>query len=331
MGDIKPQSDIFFQIRNGARATVAMLAAMKLDLFSPLKEGPLNTEQLAEKLSVNPAKLGALLYALVVAGLLTENAGTFANTPESDVYLVKGRQDYMGDTFKIWHSNLLASLKTAETIQSGVPQSLYDWSNMPEDELRSLFEGMSANDSVFARRLSAKYDFSTCRRLLDAGGGSGGLAIAMTRIHPGLMATVVDLPAVTPITRQFVSEAAASEKVEVLTADIRSDPIPGLYDAAILSAVLQTLSADDAAAVIKNVAKALKPGGWLYIFGSGMLNNSRLSPKSAVEFNLVFINVYEHGQSYTENEHRQWLSEAGFVDINVRLDEFTIRARKKAD
>jgi hypothetical protein len=95
--------------------------------------------------------------------------------------------------------------------------------------------------------------------------------------------------------------------------------------------VIQTLSAIEAQQVIKNVGKVINPRGWLYIFGGGMLENSRLSPKSAVEWNLVYINTYDNGQSYTEDEYRDWLGEAGFEDINFRLEEFTITARKRAE
>jgi hypothetical protein len=271
------------------------------------------------------------LYALVIAGLLTEEDGAFSNTPETDEFLVKGKVGYLGDTHKIWYSNLLASLKTAETIRTGIPQTKYDWANMAEGELKALFEGMSAHDVAFANWLAAQYDFSQCRRLLDAGGGSGTLAISMTQIHPHLTATVVDLPEVTPITEQFVMDADASGRVKVVSADLTCDPIPGMHDVAILSSVIQTLSAEKARQVINNVGKVINPGGWLYIFGGGMLENSRLSPKSAVEWNLVFINTYENGQSYTEDEHSDWLGEAGFEDLNFRLEEFTITARKQAE
>jgi SAM-dependent methyltransferase len=190
---------------------------------------------------------------------------------------------------------------------------------------------MSAQDVAFANWLSAQYDFSQCRRLLDAGGGSGTLAIAMTQIHPHLTATVVDLPEVTPITEQFVMDADATGRVKVVSADLTCDPIPGMYDVAILSSVIQTLSTEEARQVTNNVGKVIKPGGWLYIFGGGMLENSRLSPKSAVEWNLVFINTYDKGQSHTEDEHRDWLREAGFEDLNFRYEEFAITARKKGD
>ena len=53
MSEQTPQPDIFYQIRNQTRATAAMLAGMKLDLFTPLKDGPLNPEQLASMLGVN--------------------------------------------------------------------------------------------------------------------------------------------------------------------------------------------------------------------------------------------------------------------------------------
>ena len=331
MGEQTPSPDIFHQIKNGARATAAMLAGMNLDLFTPLKDGPLNAGQLASKLGVNASKLGPLLYTLVIAGLLTEEDGAFSNTPETDEFLVKGKVGYLGDSHKIWHSNLLASLKTAETIRTGVPQAKYDWTNMDEGELKVLYEGMSANDVAFAKWLSTQYDFSQCRRFLDAGGGSGTLAISMTQIHPHLTATVVDLPEVTPITEQFVMDADASGRVKVVSADLTCDPIPDMYDVAILSSVIQTISAEDARQVINNVGKVINPGGWLYIFGGGMLENSRLSPKTAVEWNLVFINTYDNGQSYTEDEHRDWLREAGFEDLTFRYEDFSITARKQAD
>ncbi|MBW8011738.1 MAG: methyltransferase domain-containing protein [Chloroflexi bacterium] len=331
MSEQTPKSDIFYQIKNGTRATAAMLAGMKLDLFTPLKDGPLPAVQLATKLGVDAGKLGPLLYALVVAGLLTEQDGTFSNTPETDAFLVKGKVGYLGDAHKIWYSNLLASLQTADTIRAGVPQAKYDWTNMAAGELKALHEGMAASDVAFANQLSAKYDFSQCRRLLDAGGGSGTFAITMTQIHPHLNATVVDLPEVTPITEQFVMDADASSRVKVVPADLTRDPLPGMYDVAILSSVIQTLSAEAAQQVINNVGKVINPGGWLYIFGGGMLDNSRLSPKTAVEWNLVFINTYDGGQSYTEEEHQDWLTEAGFEDFKFKPKEFTITARKRAD
>jgi hypothetical protein len=49
-----------------------------------------------------------------------------------------------------------------------------------------------------------------------------------------------------------------------------------------------------------------------------VLDDSRLAPTNAVGINLVFLSIYDGGQSYTEGEHRGWLAEAGFGQVEVR-------------
>ena len=96
---------------------------------------------------------------------------------------------------------------------------------------------------------------------------------------------------------------------------------PGLLDApatrdrfrregAILRSVLQVMSAVDALATLRNVVAALAPGGTLYVVGR-MLDDTRLSPLEAVAVNVMFLNVYEDGQAYTESEYRAWFATAG--------------------
>jgi hypothetical protein len=58
-------------------------------------------------------------------------------------------------------------------------------------------------------------------------------------------------------------------------------------------------------------------GGWLFIVGH-VLEDDRLAPAEALYLNLAFLSLYDEGQSYTEREHRMWLAEAGFADIDVR-------------
>ena len=78
--------------------------------------------------------------------------------------------------------------------------------------------------------------------------------------------------------------------------------------------VARGMSPEDARLAVKNIGAALSPGGSIYIIGQ-ILDDSRTSPAEAVWFNLNFINTFDAGESYTEHEHREWLSEAGFVDI----------------
>src|SRR5215467_15149882 len=98
----------------------AMLAGMQLDVFTPLKDGPLTAVQLAEVLRVNAEKLSRLLYALVTAHLLTVEGDHFANTPEATHFMVKGKPTYLGGRHENFSETWEALLHTAETIRTGI-------------------------------------------------------------------------------------------------------------------------------------------------------------------------------------------------------------------
>jgi len=309
----------------------AMLAGMQLDLFTPLKDNAMTTGQIAGVLGVGSAKLRPLLYALVAAGLLDVEGELFVNTDEANRFLVRGSPSCMVDSHELHSAMWKAILKTAESIRTGVPQAKYDYSAMSKDELEQFFRGEHPGAVAAGRDLVARYDFSSYRTLLDVGGGSGGLAIAVTEAYPHIQATVVDLPTVTPITSRFIEEADACDRVQVVAADMLWDSLPGPYDIVALFSLIQVLSPDNARRMIKNVSKVVNPGGIIFIGGSGIIDNSRTSPPVRVGLNLVFINVYDEGQAYTEQEHRDWLTEASFEDfqrINLSEGRSIITARK---
>jgi SAM-dependent methyltransferase len=297
----------------------ALLAGMKLDLFTPLKDGPLSSKEIAGAIGVGEAKLKPLLYALAATELLTVEEGRFANTPEADTYLVRGRPAYMGQRHELWSWLWDAELQTAESVSTGIPQAKYDFTAMSEKELEAFYRGTIAGAAASGRDLLELIDFSVVTSLLDAGGGSGGLSIAITEACPHLQATVIDQSTVTPFTRRFVESVGQSDSINIVSGDIVRHPITGQFDAAVMRAVVQVLSSQDARAAIRNVGAAIKPGGFIAILGIGIIDDSRLSPPGAVAYNLVFVNVYDEGQAYTEGEYTEWLEAAGFIDVQRRL------------
>ena len=160
--------------------------------------------------------------------------------------------------------------------------------------------------------LVARYDFSGHRELLDVGGRTGGLTFAVLEAHPHIRGTVVDLPATTPVTQQYVEEAGLAGRVRVVAADVVEDRLEGSFDVAVLKNFIQVLNPDQARRALRNVGRVVVPGGAIYILGS-VLDDSRLSPPEAVASNLNFLNIYDGGQAYTEGEYRDWLTEAGFA------------------
>lgn len=293
---------------------LALLAGMQLDVFTPLAAGPRAAADLATALGVRADKLAPLLYALVTAGLLSHADGLFANTAEAAEFLVRGAPRYLGGSAAAYADLWSATLHTAESIRTGIPQVRHDFARMSHAELSAFIRGIDAGAAATARRLCKDYDLAGYRRLLDAGGGAGGIALALVRSCPDLLATVAELPAVARITRACVAEAGLQARVEVLETDLTQAVPSGTYDLIVLRSVLQVLSAAEAAAVVRHVVAALAPGGRLFVIGR-MLDDSRLSPLDAVAVNVMFLNVYDHGRAWTESEYRGWLQAAGLTDI----------------
>jgi ubiquinone/menaquinone biosynthesis C-methylase UbiE len=311
MTSTAPRPETIERLASAVYPSFAMLAGMQLDLFTPLKDGPMSAEQLAKALNVRPDKLKPLLYALVAAGLLTVRDDRFSNTSEADHFLVRGKPTYMGGSHEGSSRRWNAALKTEQTIRTGSPQARIDFSAMSGEEAESQYRGLHAEAVAAGRDLVVRYDFSSYHRLLDVGGGSGGLAITVAEACPHLRATVADFPTVTPVTRRYVGEAGITDRVEVQTADAVNGPLIGSFDVAVLARLIQVLSPDQARRTLKNVSQVIEAGGAIYILGQ-VIDNSRISPLETVGVNLFFLNAYDEGQAYTEQEHRDWLTEAGF-------------------
>ena len=316
MSNSSPSPDTIERYDSALLPALALLAGRQLDLFTRLKDDPMSAEGIAEALGVNASKLELLLYALAAAGVLTVDARLFSNTPEANHFLVRGEPNYIGGgrDIDLWAHLLGTVLKTADSVRTGCPQARHDYRNMPAEELERFFRKLHPGALAAGRDLVSRYDFSSCRRMLDVGGGSGGLAIAVMEACPHICATIVDLPTVTPFTQQFVNESSAKDRLRVLTADVVNEKLTGSYNLAVLKAFTQTLSRNGIRGALGNVSNVIEPGGTVCILAH-ILDDSRLSPSETAVFNLVFLNIYEDGQAYTVSEYYEWLEEAGFGEV----------------
>jgi precorrin-6B methylase 2 len=128
------------------------------------------------------------------------------------------------------------------------------------------------------RDLIAKFEFTSYRTLLDVGGGTGGVAIAITEACPGIRATVADLPNVVPVAQSFVEEAGAAGRVQVMAANAAEGSLTGSFDVAVLRNFIQVLSPSQARLALRSVIQAIRPGGAIYVLGS-IIDDSRISPR----------------------------------------------------
>ena len=304
--------EIINSLADAVFPAMAMLAGMKLDVFTPLKDGPLTTGEIAAEIGVPPRQLGPLLYALVEAELLVVENDRFTNTDEAARFLVKCAPGYIGARHLSFARQWSGLVKTADSIKSDGPQARLDFSSMSPEELENFYSGSIAAARAAGRGLAERYDFSAFRRLVDVAGGSGGVAVGVTESCPNIQATVVDLPSTIPHTQKYLDTAGALGRIGVHAANVVEGPFPGSYDVAVLKSFIQVLSPHHAKKALRHVNQSLEPGGTLFILGT-ILDDSRLTPSFAVKSNLSYLNIYDEGRAYTEGEYRDWLEEAGFI------------------
>lgn len=304
------------RLTDGAMAAFAALAGMQLDVFSPLKEGPKTAQQIAEDIGADSNKLSLLLYALVVAELLTVKDGLFANTQEADTFLVQGLQTYVGGRhvglLKRWQD----AFSTADSIRKGKAEAKLNFSEMPEVEFEEFLLGLHPQAKYAGLTLTERFDLSSHRRMLEVGAGLGGVAQVVVNAQPQITAVLVDFPAVTAVAKKSLAEAGLADRISVEPANAITDSLGGPFDLAVMKSLIQVLSPDEAQQMLTNVSRSLEPGGSLYVIGR-IIEDSRIQPASAVLYNVTFLNVYDGGQAYTESEYRNWLTSAGFGNIEI--------------
>ena len=198
-----PPLSVIIRHERAILPAMAMLAGMQLDVFTPLKDGPLTSTEVAGAIGVHSAKLAPLLYALVAADLLTVQDDRFSNTPEADAYFVRGRPTYMAESRQLFYADIWqALLRTADSIRTGAPQHKHDFYGMSEEEMVTFFRGQHFYTVASGEQLARIYDLSSYRHMLDVGTGSGGVSIGVARRVADLEITAVDLPKVIPVTRR---------------------------------------------------------------------------------------------------------------------------------
>ena len=139
-----PKPIMIGQLSNALHPSFAFLAGCQLDVFSPLANGSLSTEELADSLGVNPVKLKPLLYALVGAGLISMNGDEFSNTDEANHYLVKGKPTYIGGMHELLSTMWEAEMQTADSIRVGKPLAKRDYALSTKEELEKVFPRTSS-------------------------------------------------------------------------------------------------------------------------------------------------------------------------------------------
>lgn len=294
---------------------LALRAGLDLGIFTRLGGGAMTADSLGVALAVEPDRLSRLLYALASIELLEVRDGRFRNSAEAAAFLDGSSATYRGGDHALLRELWGADLLTADSLRENRPAALHDFSEAGPEAAAAFSRMLAPGGVIFGRQLAEAMDLSAIGSVIDIGGGAGTILVGLRERWPHIVATLMELPRVAAAAPEILREYGAGDVV-VEEGDITVAPSVGRHDLAILKAVVQVLPPDKARRSILNAARCLRPGGEIAIAGSGIVDDDRLGPPEGVFLNLTFLNLYRHGESYTEGQYRAWMTEAGFLDIS---------------
>jgi cyclopropane fatty-acyl-phospholipid synthase-like methyltransferase len=154
------------------------------------------------------------------------------------------------------------------------------------------------------------------RRLLDVGGGHGWYSGQLVRRHPGLTATVLDLPGSTAIGREIIAEAGLADRVQFRDGDVRTDDLGGPYDVALCFNLVHHLPESEIMNLFTKVRGCLVPGGTFAVM-DGFVGVARESAQADVLG--LFMYLSSGAEAYPESRLLAWLTEAGYPEPPGRV------------
>src|SRR5450432_3747555 len=92
----RPTPEHIFNTLNAYQQTVALRAAIELDVFTAIAEGANDVPSLAKKTGAAERGIQTLCNFLTIINFLTKENGRYALTQESNIFLNKRSPAYMG-------------------------------------------------------------------------------------------------------------------------------------------------------------------------------------------------------------------------------------------
>lgn len=294
--------------------TCVLHAGVKLDLFTPLADGPCTAAELSKKLVLDKRALIMLLDALVALQLLKKQGNEYVVTESAAPFLDSRSPGYLGHIIMHHHYLMEGWGHLDEAVRSGAPVRKRVTHEPSEDERKSFLLGMLNLALLNAPKVVSHIDLTGRRKLLDLGGGPGTYAIHFCRQNPQLNATVYDLPSTQPFAEATLKRFAMSERIDFIAGDFHEGPLPGGFDVAWLSHILHGEGAESCSGVLHNAVAALEPGGVLFV-QDFILNEERTAPLFPALFSLNMLLGTPDGKSYSELEIVELLQQAGLSRI----------------
>lgn len=296
-------------------------AAVRNRVFDALNDGAKTIAETSAATGASERGLSAIMNALVGLEFLTvDDAGKYALTPESATYLVSSKPAYFGGFLAHISEQLIPSwLNLTTVVQTGKPVVPVNRHSEGSAFFEQFVAGLFAMNYGSAMAAAAALGVAAATRpvkVLDLAAGSGVFGIAIAQRSPQVTVTAVDWPNVLAITRKTAAQCGVADRFSYVAGDLASADFGKGHNIATLGHILHSEGEARARSLLRKTYDALAPGGTIVI-AEFLVNADRRGPLQGLLFDVNMKVHTDAGGTFSFEEIRGWLEEAGFKDARL--------------
>jgi hypothetical protein len=291
--------------------------AAKLGLADQLKDTARTASEIAEATGTHAPSLYRVMRALAGAGILAEaEEKRFQLTPlgatlrsDAPFSLRALATSELGEVHYPSWGALLHTVKTGERGFDHVfGTDCWDYFGKHPEYAQIFNQSMTELTRIVEPAVARAYDFSAFAKIVDVGGGHGGLLTSILKKSPGSKGVIMDAPQVIEGAKKRIEAEGLTERCEALGGNF-FEAVPEGGDAYIMKHIIHDWEDPQAIAILKNCRKAIKEGGKVILVESVIPEGNE--PSLAKYGDLVMM-LIPGGRERTAKEFGALFQAAGF-------------------
>lgn len=300
----------------------ALFIAHRLGLFELVDTRQPGFDDLCAALKLERRTGQILVSTATSLGFLMLEEGRYRLTPLAEDYLLKRSPTYFGyywdliiDNHQVFSFEALEQAIIHDAPTAYGVDDIYKTHREEAERTRHFTRAMHSISLPPAMAWARKLDLSQHRRMLDIGGGSGAHALMAAKAVRSLNATIFDLETVCPVAEEFIAHYALSDRVTVQRGDMWIDPFPAA-DFHFYSHVFHGWPPEKCRFLSAKSFDHLESGGRIAVHEFVYDDAEKTGPFPVAAMSMVMLG-WGVGEQYSGTEIRDFLAQAGFVDIEI--------------
>lgn len=300
--------------------------AARLNIADQLADGPRRVPDLAETFDVDPEVLYRLLRALSSVGVFAEREPRcFELTPLAECLRTDSPESIhawviamAGLPWEPW-GHLLECIRGGESAFEKVyGMSRYDYLSRHPDQGAWFDRAMATYKHRV--RLSALYDFSRFRTVIDLGGGLGDCLVDILNAFPHLSGVLLEQSDVLQAARENLHGRGLGNRCQYLAGDFL-DQVPPAGDVYILKSVLHNWNDEQALRILRNCHAAMSGSSRLLVVEPLVRDSGDLETRVFMDLHML---VMHGGRERSEADMAALLLGAKFEVRSVTTDDHVL-------